>query len=447
MMIIFAIFLGIFSLANVSHAATYYVSSGNGNDRNPGTQVLPLATINKAVNLAQSGDEIVIRNGTYGERVTTLRSGVTLKAFPGETVIVSQTGNALDINHASTVIDSIIFDAGWGSSVAATVTNGNNLIIRNSEIRNTKRDCLDISNTSGVLIENSRIHHCLRWESGRVDAHGITGSQLSDITVRNSEIYQFSGDAIQLTPDRSPWDMLVIEGSTFWLAPLPESIAGFPQGAVSGENALDTKTPSSGSRSRVTIRDSRFYGFGGAITVQGALNIKENVVALIERSLVHDSEIAFRLRFPALVTLQSNVVYENQTAIRYEDGISDLSVLNNTFGSHGTQFFQKAGSGTGTNLRFINNLFLSSSLPTEAPSSRSNLATGSSSFRNISTDDYHLTSSSRARDAGATLTEVTTDKDRVSRPQASAYDIGAYEYVGDTADTTPSAAPANLRIQ
>jgi hypothetical protein len=41
--------------------------------------------------------------------------------------------------------------------------------------------------------------------------------------------------------------------------------------------------------------------------------------------------------------------------------------------------------------------------------------------------DYHLQSSSPAKDAGTTIATVTTDKDGNARPQGSAYDIGAYE--------------------
>jgi hypothetical protein len=43
--------------------------------------------------------------------------------------------------------------------------------------------------------------------------------------------------------------------------------------------------------------------------------------------------------------------------------------------------------------------------------------------------DAHLTAGSPAVDAGLTLSTVTTDFDGVSRPQGSAYDIGAYELV------------------
>jgi len=66
---------------------------------------------------------------------------------------------------------------------------------------------------------------------------------------------------------------------------------------------------------------------------------------------------------------------------------------------------------------------------------------------NPSFRDFHLQSSSPAINAGLAFSEVTTDYDGVSRPQGSAYDIGAYEYTGTPSDTTPPAAPTGVRVK
>jgi len=49
-------------------------------------------------------------------------------------------------------------------------------------------------------------------------------------------------------------------------------------------------------------------------------------------------------------------------------------------------------------------------------------------FLNPFANDFHLTASSPAIDAGLTLSDVTTDFDGISRPQGNASDIGAYEF-------------------
>jgi hypothetical protein len=41
--------------------------------------------------------------------------------------------------------------------------------------------------------------------------------------------------------------------------------------------------------------------------------------------------------------------------------------------------------------------------------------------------DFHLQSSSPAKDAGVTISTLLDDLDGVTRPQGSAFDVGAYE--------------------
>lgn len=46
----------------------------------------------------------------------------------------------------------------------------------------------------------------------------------------------------------------------------------------------------------------------------------------------------------------------------------------------------------------------------------------------VSASDYRLQSGSPAKDSGTTIASFSTDKNGISRPQGSAWDIGAYEY-------------------
>lgn len=54
-----------------------------------------------------------------------------------------------------------------------------------------------------------------------------------------------------------------------------------------------------------------------------------------------------------------------------------------------------------------------------------------------STTPLLIASNSPAINTGATTSYVTTDYRSISRPQGSAYDIGAYEYFSGSTDTTP----------
>lgn len=60
---------------------TYFVSE-LGKNTAAGTQETPLATIGRALALAKTGDTVMLRGGTWRERVTMVTPGVTLSALP-----------------------------------------------------------------------------------------------------------------------------------------------------------------------------------------------------------------------------------------------------------------------------------------------------------------------------------------------------------------------------
>jgi len=59
---------------------------------------------------------------------------------------------------------------------------------------------------------------------------------------------------------------------------------------------------------------------------------------------------------------------------------------------------------------------------------------------------YALTSLSRLIDKGTAITGFSTDYAGTSRPQGSAWDIGAYEYVYGGSDTTPPSPPSGVKV-
>jgi hypothetical protein len=156
-----------------------------------------------------------------------------------------------------------------------------------------------------------------------------------------------------------------------------------------------------------------------------ALNLKENVDAIVDGVTIHGSEIAFRLRGPANVRVQNAVVHSVAVAVRYEDNIQGLRVWNSTFGnSIGRAFVAASSSASVIDVR--NLAVLGTALPSEA-NGPSNVALPTTAFVNAAGHDYQLSETSAAIDKGVAIPEVTTDRRGTPRPQGSAYDVGAYE--------------------
>lgn len=419
------------AMAGRAEAADWYVAVGGSG---AGTSAAPFGAVQHGIDAAQPGDTVIVRAGDYDEALQTARAGnaaapITVRAGVPGTVVVRFSGRVLRVDHPYFVVEGLILDGQYGQSVAVTVAAaGSFFTLRNGEVRRSTRDCVDLGSATDVLIESSRIHHCLNAAAGRTDAHGVTGGPVRRLTLRNTEIHSFSGDAIQFDPGRAAagWDDIVIEGCTLWLAPLPSDENGFLAGTVPGENAVDTKVGGSG-RPRITIRNTTAYGFrGGLISNMAAFNMKENIDAVLDRVTVYDSEIAFRLRAPADVRVSNAVVYDVDVAFRYEDGIDDIRVWNVTLGDGVVTAFRQAASA-GSVLDVRNTLIVATALPAEADGN-TNRAVALSSFVDAVGGDYRLADGAAAIDTGETMPEVATDRVGVIRPQGAAYDLGAFEH-------------------
>jgi len=82
---------------------TYWVAT-NGSDSNPGTQLQPFRTIQKAVDTARAGDTIIIKSGTYNESIVLKYSGtktspITIMAENRHGVTISSTGTIIWANN------------------------------------------------------------------------------------------------------------------------------------------------------------------------------------------------------------------------------------------------------------------------------------------------------------------------------------------------------------
>ena len=240
-----------------------------------------------ALAVAVAGDEVVLRPGTYAEAIRTVRGGtsdqrIVIKAEqPGTAVLTTRGNTVLRVSHAFVTVQGLVVDGQYGAFDAVIVdSTAGNLLLQNTEVRHTSKDCIDIRAPGGVVIEGALVHHCLNAAGGQTDAHGIVAGAVRDLTIRDTRVHTFSGDAVQVDPGRAVpgWDRVTIERCQFWTEPLAAPENGFAAGTVPGENAIDTKALGTAARATLIVRDTEAWGFrGGLITNMAAFNIKENV--------------------------------------------------------------------------------------------------------------------------------------------------------------------------
>jgi hypothetical protein len=144
--------IGLLCLAGVAQAATYYVSPA-GSDSSPGSLSAPFATLQKAANVANPGDTIYMRGGTYvlnDSAVQIGRSGasgspITVINYPGETP----------------VLDGINITTSYRSAIQ--LDNASWWHIQGLEIKNAAAMGIYInSSSSNITIERCNLHHNVR---------------------------------------------------------------------------------------------------------------------------------------------------------------------------------------------------------------------------------------------------------------------------------------------
>jgi hypothetical protein len=99
----------------LSPTRTYYVDNRDprASDANPGTAELPFLTVNKAAQVLEPGERVVIREGVYRERVDPARGGtgpdrmISYEAAPGAKVVIK---------------GSRLVKTGWSPSVRYKIT-------------------------------------------------------------------------------------------------------------------------------------------------------------------------------------------------------------------------------------------------------------------------------------------------------------------------------------
>ena len=168
---------------------SYYVNP-TGSDTNTGTDnTHPFKTIQKAVDLAQPGDNILLSPGNYLQDIVSKRNGqdlspITIKGL--STAVVKGGGNAriIEINHDFITLDGFTVDGLFGSS-------GSQSGYRDKLIYFLGKDKL--AGVTGARVLNMTLKNaggeCMRFR------YFATKNEVASNTVTNCGVYDFKFNA------------------------------------------------------------------------------------------------------------------------------------------------------------------------------------------------------------------------------------------------------------
>lgn len=433
-------------IPSISHATTYYVST-TGSDANTGFEKSPFRSIKQGISNLSAGDTLYVKSGTYTESIlswqTPIPNGkswddpITIATYPGhEVTIKPPSGHAFfwikDGKAKYLIIDGFMIDGQNSASHGFKFTlNTRYIRIQNSEIKNSKATGIIVTicdscdpatfphdtyhefknlhvhhngttdkdhgfyiETSYNLVESCDVHH----NSGNGGKFFSAHKSPNGVTARTSN---YNIARFNILHDNSQWNP---EGWTFgWL--LSSGVENKAYGNIAYNNSIGFAIGNGATRALLYDNlsyDNRLYGINVYGVWGGSTGGK----------------------------VFNNTLYNNaQFGIGIRDGAKDTVVRNNISYNNGIDESR--------------NIWLE---PNESPGTvlSHNLVTDPK-FVDSASKDFKLKISSPAIDKGMTILEVPIDFYGNSRPQGSAFDIGAHELVLES-DEDPPQIPKKVTI-
>lgn len=433
---------------NASQAAgTYYVAT-NGSDSNPGTQAAPWATIQKGANTAAAGDTVSVQPGTYNERVTVSRPGIIFEAvgtvqMKGFTISANNTtvrgfyitgtandnitGYGIYITTSNNLIENNYLYYNVRGGVIIQSTYGNASATQNNTVRNNRleRNAMMGVYVSGQnnTVEGNDISKTIQyhpdWTSppGYVDADGIRffgaghilrGNYIHDISYTQPENTDPHIDCFQTWADGSHEvaQNVIIEGN------FCKEMETLNSGANGQGFMLE------GNSSGIVIRNNIIMAYMG-INVNPSPGIQIYNNTIVSGLTMPNNPRGIRLANSPNAIIKNNIVIDAGKP------------------GHNPYIDKDTPSTTGLDAGY-NLIYYTDGTTPYGTAYPNDLWAVNPQFVNFAGADLHLQASSPAINAGVTLATVTKDYDGQTRPNGTAWDIGADEFY---APATPTPVP------
>jgi hypothetical protein len=397
-------------------ATTYYVSS-SGNDSNGGSEVQPFRTIQRAANIVNPGDTVIVEDGVY----TGTGAGTSCASSASRPIVCLTRGgtSASVVTFKARNVGGAKLDGQHNTS-----TEGFRFLSSANYIRIEGFEIYGIGNASGsanafeiyngghdVVIARNHIH-----DIGRVCTDTTNGQagffvQQPRVTITRNVIH----DIGRFAPGESG------------CSPTTAYYKNHDHGVYVDGQSEGSSIPGAAD---ALITDNIFYNHGRGWAIQA-----------YPGSLVRLSILNNTFAFPSPY-VDGHIVLGANT--------SDGRILNNVFYKPRNSAIYYY-TGTQTNLQIVKNVVYGATVITTTPSGTTLSGNKTADPLLVNTSlapyDFHLTAISPAIDQGAPVAEVTIDYDGAARtdaaPDAGAFEFGGVSVPGNTAPTVTITSPTN----
>jgi hypothetical protein len=435
------------SLAMTAFASenSYYVAT-SGSDANSGSISEPFKTIQRGISALTAGDTLLIRSGTYTEKVTIRNSGssvgfITIKNYPGEKVIISGSNSA-------------------GANLS---------IYNNSYIR---VEGLELSNNSGndtpmgisiegagtnIQIVNNKVYDI----TSNSNAHGIAvygtnpTSPISNLLIEGNEIYNCKlGQSESMVLNGNVTEFKVINNTIHDNDNIGIDFIGYEGTAGSGETdrARDGLCAGNIVYNISSINNPTYNDYGAdGIYVDGGKNI------IIEGNYVKNCDIGIEMasehkdKTTDGITIRNNLILDCTDyaalvfggASKSNGTATNIKIYNNTVYNADTALVVSNANSSTNEVK--NNIFNKVNTIIEGNVGDNIIENNMSSnaqFVNPSSENFELQAGSSCIDTGLSVDAGSQDYSLKTRIVNGTIDIGCLEYAdnnssGDDGTQTP----------
>jgi hypothetical protein len=381
-----------------------------------------------------AGDILYISGGTtsrtYNALLTIGSSGTAGKP-------ITITG-AVDSGHNGTVIID-----GQSTRLCIDTNAKNHIVIQNLDLRNGATDCIWVNAaTAGVVIQNNTLlaagahtgaTNTALWVNCRgMEVTNCTGTNCA--IIRNNTVTTQADTIDQLDCIYcSGSNGVVFDGNTL----LQSNVNGWGHSdCIQLYNNTNITISNNWCEQTNAAGDGNNHGMWLSDTVTGGTYLVYNNVVVtrnLTSAITHFNEGGWTGK----ALIYNNTIYHRSWGVSIESSSAATEIKNNIiYQTAGFAYVFQSWSPTSASQINYNCVFATSGSINDVNTSWASWQGTGRDANGVNSNpvfvttgtDFHLQTSSPAKNAGVTLSQVTSDRDGKLRPNGAAYDIGAYEF-------------------